>query len=432
MSKLLIRGGRLLDPAAGLDRVADLLVENGKIAAIGEGLPADGARVVEAGGKVVVPGLIDIHVHLRDPGQEQKEDIRTGSMAAVRGGFVAVVCMPNTVPVVDTVQTVTYIRAKAEALALCKVWPAGAITKGSKGEELAEIGEMRMAGIVAITDDGRPVEKAELMRLALEYAAQWEIPVFDHCEDKSLSAGGVMHLGELSTMAGLRGYASSAEEVHVARDILLALQTGGHVHLQHLHSARSVELVRWGKRMGARVTCEASPHHFTLTDQAVLEMNYSTNTKMNPPLGSEADRQAIIEGLRDGTIDLIATDHAPHHVDDKEVEYQYASFGITGLETAVGLTLDRLVRPGLLSLEQMVLKLSTVPAQVLGIAPPALREGAEADITVLDLEKRWRVEATDMVSKSKNSPFLGWELTGAPHATVVGGRLVMEAMKVLA
>jgi len=429
---MLIRGGRLLDPASGLDRVADLLIQHGKVAAIGEHLADNGAqKVIDARGKIVAPGFIDLHVHLRVPGQEYKEDMRTGTAAAVRGGFVAVACMPNTTPVIDNVITVAYVKEQTAAQALCKVWPTGAITKGSKGEELAEIGEMRAAGIVAITDDGKPLEKAETMRQAMIYAKQFGIMVMDHCEDTSLSGGGAMHHGQVSSLLGLKGMAPASEELHVARDILLSLETGAHVHVQHVSSKNAVELIRWGKQMGAHVTTEATPHHFTLTDQIVADMRYSTNTKMNPPVRTEADRQAILAGLADGTIDIIATDHAPHHNDAKEVEYQYAAFGITGLETAVALTLDRLVGPGVISLPQMVELMSTRPARLLGLTPPALQEGAEADITVIDLDKRWTVLAQEMESKSKNSPFIGWELTGAPYATIVSGHLRMLDQRVV-
>lgn len=433
MSSLLIRNGRLLDPASGVDRVADLLVADGRIRAIGADLPApEGATVIDATGKVVAPGFIDVHVHLRVPGQEYKEDMRTGTAAAVRGGFVGVACMPNTRPVVDSAPLVAYLVDLAAREGLCRVWPTGAITKGSKGEELAEIGEMYEAGACAITDDGRPVDRAETMRQAMIYASQFDLLVMDHCEDKSLSGSGCMHEGRVSSELGLKGIPSASEEVQVARNILLALETGARVHIQHLSSRRSVDLVRWGKALGARVTAEATPHHFTLTDQAVADMGYSTNTKMNPPLREEADRQAILQGIADGTIDIIATDHAPHHIDEKDVEYPLAAFGITGLETAVGLALDRLVRPGLISLEQLILMMSTRPAQVINRTPPALTEGAEADITVLDLDRTWTVRADEMASKSKNSPFIGWTLTGAPHATVVGGKLRMLEMKVIA
>ncbi|HWI66373.1 MAG TPA: dihydroorotase [Symbiobacteriaceae bacterium] len=432
MSTILLKGGRLLDPANGLDRIADLLIENGRVARIGEGLETAGATVVDAAGKVVTPGFIDIHVHLRSPGQEYKEDIATGTAAAVRGGFVGVACMPNTSPVIDSAVTVTYINTVAQKEGLCKVWPTGAITKGSKGAELAEIGEMKECGIVAITDDGQPVENGETMRQAMIYAKQFGLMVMDHCEDKALAGGGAMHFGAVSSLLGIKGMPPAAEEVHVARNILLALETGAHVHIQHVSSRRSVELIRWGKQMGANVTVEATPHHFTLTDRIVMEMEYSTNTKMNPPVREEADRQAILAGLRDGTIDCIATDHAPHHVDEKEVEYQYAKFGITGLETAVGLAMDRLIKPGIISLEQLVRLMSTRPAELIGVTAPALVEGAAADITVLDPDKTWTVRAEEMASKSRNTPFIGWELTGAPHATIVGGKLRMLDMKVIA
>ncbi|MDF2628182.1 MAG: dihydroorotase [Symbiobacteriaceae bacterium] len=432
MSTLLIRGGRLLDPANGVDRVADVLVADGVIARIGDELSSVGVdRVVEARGKVVAPGFIDIHVHLRTPGQEYKEDIRTGTAAAVRGGFVGVACMPNTSPVIDNAVTVTYVNTIAAQQGHCKVWPTGAITKGSKGAELAEIGEMKAAGIVAITDDGMPVENGETMRQAMIYAKQFNLMIMDHCEDKHLAGGGAMHFGKVSSLLGLKGMPAAAEEVQVARDVLLSMETGAHIHIQHVSSRRSVELIRWGKAMGANVTVEATPHHFTLTDEIVMEMAYATNTKMNPPVREAADRQAILDGLRDGTIDCIATDHAPHHVDEKEVEYQAAKFGITGLETAVGLVIDRLVKPGIITLEQMVRLMSTRPAALIGVQAPALVEGAAADITVLDLEKVWTVRAEEMASKSRNTPFVGWELTGAPHATVVGGVLKMEEMKVM-
>jgi dihydroorotase len=432
MSTLLIRGGRLLDPASGVDRVADVLVADGRIEAIGVGLGEAGVeRVVDARGKLVAPGFIDIHVHLRTPGQEYKEDLRTGTAAAVRGGFVGVACMPNTSPVIDNAVTVTYVNTVAAQQGLCKVWPTGAITKGSKGAELAEIGEMKAAGIVAITDDGMPVENGETMRQAMIYAKQFNLMVMDHCEDKHLAGGGAMHFGKVSSLLGIKGMPAAAEEVHVARNILLSLETGAHVHIQHVSSRRSVELIRWGKAMGANVTVEATPHHFTLTDEIVMEMEYSTNTKMNPPVREAADRQAILDGLRDGTIDCIATDHAPHHVDEKEVEYQAAKFGITGLETAVGLVIDRLVKPGVITLEQMVRLMSTRPAELIGVQAPALVQGAAADITVIDLDRTWTVRAEEMASRSRNTPFIGWELTGAPYATVVGGVLRMEEMKVI-
>lgn len=430
---LLIKNGRLLDPANGLDTVADLLVEGGKIAAIGINLSAPaGAQVIDGTGKVVAPGFIDIHVHLRTPGQEYKEDVRSGTASAVRGGFVAIACMPNTNPVIDNVAVVNHVNWEAQQRGLCHVWPTGAISKGLKGGQIAEMGEMKEAGIVAVTDDGHPVDSSDMMRQAMFYARQFDLVVMDHAEEKAISHGGAMHEGAVSSQLGLRGIPRSSEEVQVARDVLLSLETGARVHIQHISSKNSVDLVRWGKSLGAQVTAEATPHHFTLTDEIVREMNYDTNTKMNPPVREESDRQAIIRGLQDGTIDLIATDHAPHHLDDKDVEYGDAAFGIVGLETSVGLTLDRLVRPGLLSLEQVVLMMSTRQAELVRKTPPTLKVGAPADITMLDLHKEWTVKVREFASKSKNSPFDGWELQGVPHATIVNGELKMLEMKVLA
>jgi dihydroorotase len=430
---LLIKNGRLLDPANQLDLVADLLIENGKIAQIGQGLSAPaGAQVIDGTDKVVAPGFIDIHVHLRTPGQEYKEDMRSGTAAAVRGGFVAIACMPNTSPVIDNVAIVNHVNWEAKQRGLCHVWPTGAISKGLKGGQIAEMGEMKEAGIVAVTDDGHPVDSADMMRQAMLYARQFDLVVMDHAEEKAISHGGAMHEGAVSSQLGLRGIPRSAEEVHVARDVLLALETGARVHIQHISSKNSVDLVRWGKSLGAQVTAEATPHHFTLTDEIVRELNYDTNTKMNPPVREESDRQAIIRGLQDGTIELIATDHAPHHLDDKDVEYGDAAFGIVGLETSIGLTLDRLVKPGLLTLEQVILAMSTRQAELVRKTPPALKVGAPADITMLDLHKTWTVNAREFASKSRNTPFDGWTLTGAPHATIVNGELKMLAMKVLA
>lgn len=425
-AKLLLKGGRLLDPASGLDRQADLLVTGSVIGQIGRDLHDPAARVLDCTGRVVCPGFIDLHVHLREPGQEWKEDIASGTRAAARGGFVAVCCIPNTKPVLDNAQIISWVREKARAEGVVKVWPLGAITKGQKGEQLAEMGEMAEAGAAGFTDDGLPVMNAEVMRLALLYARQFGLPVFAHEEDLHLSQHGAMHLGRYSAIMGLRGMDPLAEEVQVARDILLAEATGGHIHVMHISTRRAVELVRWGKARGVRVTAEACPHHFTLTDEDVFNSHYDTNFKMSPPLRSADDREALIEGLADGTIDCIATDHAPHHRDDKEVEFPAALNGILGLETAVGLTLDRLVHTGRITLEQMVRLMSTNPAQVLGKPAPALRVGAEADITVIDPGRVWTVDKHQMASKSRNTPFHGWTLKGAPVATVVSGKLVME------
>jgi dihydroorotase len=358
--------------------------------------------------------------------------MRSGTASAVRGGFTAIACMPNTKPTIDNAAIVNHVNWEAQARGLCHVWPTGAITKGLNGSQIAEMGEMKAAGIVAVTDDGHPVESADMMRTAMIYAKQFDLVVMDHAEERSISHGGAMHEGAVSNQLGIRGIPRSSEEVHVARDVLLSLETGARIHVQHISSKNSVDLVRWGKAMGAQITCEATPHHFTLTDEIVREMNYDTNTKMNPPVREESDRQAIIRGLQDGTIDLIATDHAPHHLDDKDVEYGDAAFGIVGLETSVGLTLDRLVKPGLITLEQMVLMMSTRQAALVRMTPPTLKVGAPADITILDLHKTWTVKAKEFASKSKNTPFDGWELQGAPHATIVGGKLQMLEMKVMA
>lgn len=431
MNKIILRGGRLLDPANGVDQVGDLLITGSVIAGIDSHIEAEGARVISCRNMTVCPGLIDLHVHLRDPGQEWKEDIASGTRAAARGGFIAVCAVPNTDPAIDTPELVRYLVEKARREGVVKVWPMGAVTKGQKGQEIAEIGQMAEAGAVAFSDDGRPVESAEVMRLALTYAQQFNVPIMDHTEEKSLSAGGTMHLGRWSTLAGLRGMDPLAEEVHVARDILLAEATGAHIHIMHISTGRAVELVRAAKGRGVRVTCEATPHHFTLTDEAVARSGYDTNYKMSPPLRSAEDRAAVIAGLKDGTIDCIATDHAPHHRDDKEVEFQQAANGITGLETAVSLALDRLVYPGHIALPDLVRLMSTNPARVLGVRPPALMVGAEADITVIDPEKATAVRAEEMASRSRNSPFIGWTLTGGPMFTIVAGRLVMEEGRIV-
>ncbi len=424
--KLLLKGGRLLDPASGVDRVADLLVTGSVIGQIGPDLHDPAARVVDCTGRVICPGFIDLHVHLREPGQEWKEDIASGTRAAARGGFVAVACIPNTKPVLDHAQIITWVREKARTEGVVKVWPMGAVTKGQKGDELAEMGEMVEVGAIGFSDDGLPVMNAEVMRLALLYSKQFGVPICAHEEDIHLSQHGAMHLGKYSAILGVRGMDPLAEEVPIARDILLAEATGGHLHVMHVSSRRAVDLIRWGKARGVRLTAEASPHHFTLTDADVAASGYDTNFKMSPPVRSAEDREAIIAGLADGTIDCIATDHAPHHRDDKEKEFPAALNGILGLETAVGLTLDRLVATGRISLEQMVLLMSTNPARIAGQPAPALRVGAEADITVVDPALAWTVDKHSMASRSRNTPFHGWTLNGAPTATVVSGKLVME------
>jgi dihydroorotase len=423
---LLLKGGRVLDPASSRDGDFDVLIENGRIARIGRDLPPDGADVVEIRrGWIVAPGLIDLHVHFREPGQEHKETIATGTAAAVAGGFTAVACMPNTDPVNDHAGITQFILKKAAEADLARVYPIGAVSLGSRGEQLAELGEQRSAGCVAFSDDGRPVATALLMRRALEYAGMLGVPIVDHCEDQSLKGDGVAHEGYYASALGLRGIPGVAESLMVERDISLAEATGAHVHICHMSARQSLRAVRDGKARGVRVTCEVAPHHFTLTD-ALLDgpVKYDTNLKMNPPLREDADRDAMLEGIADGTVDVIATDHAPHHSDEKMVEFDRAPFGITGLETAVPLVLDRLVHAGRISLKRAIELLSTNAARVLNLPGGSLADGSPADIVVLDPERIVTVDATRHKSKSRNTPFHGWELRGGVAMTLVGGRIV--------
>jgi dihydroorotase len=424
MAQLLIRNGIIIDPSESLEARRDLLIRDGHVEAIAESLRVEGAEVFDASGLIVAPGLIDLHVHLREPGYEYKETIESGARAAVAGGFTSICCMPNTDPVNDNASVTGYILERAHAVGLANVFPIGAITRGSEGEQLAEIGEMKMAGIVAISDDGKPVNDANLMRRAMEYARDFDLTVVDHCEDSQLAAGGVMHEGEYSALLGLKGINAVAEELHVVRDIMLAELTGARVHIAHISTARSVEFVRQAKRRGLPVSCEVTPHHFTLTDAEVHRRYYDTNTKMNPPLRSQADLEAVLEGLRDGTIDAIATDHAPHHANEKMLEYERAPFGIIGLETAVSLALNQLVHGGVISLARMVDLLSCAPARIFKLDRGTLRVGAVADVTIFDPHRVVKVDAAQFQSKSRNTPFDGWELKGAPVATIVGGRLL--------
>lgn len=425
--RVLLRGGRVVDPSQALDGRRDLLIEDGRVAELAEHIEvvAEATEVVDVSSLVVTPGLIDLHVHLRDPGQEYKETIESGTRAAAAGGFTAVGCMPNTVPTHDNPAVTVHILSRAREAGWARVHPISAISKGLQGEELAEIGECVAAGAVAITDDGMPVGNPELMRRALEYARHFEIPVMQHAEELALTGNGVMHEGEWSTRMGLAGIPSLAEDLMVGRDLLLLEETGGHYHVQHLSSGRSVRLVREGKARGLHVTCEASPHHLLLTDEDVFKSGYSTHTKMKPPVRSEADRQALLAGLADGTVDCIASDHAPHHADEKNQEYALAPFGIVGLETTVSLCLDRLVHPGLISLSRFVELLSTAPARILGVPGGTLAPGAVADLTLLDLEREVVVDPTRFESKSRNTPFGGWALRGAPAGTFVAGRRIL-------
>jgi dihydroorotase len=423
--RLLIANGYVVDPTQGVNGGRDILIEDGRVAALlkSGGDAPEGAEVFDATGLVVAPGFIDLHTHLREPGQEYKETIASGAAAAVAGGFTSVCAMPNTDPVNDNPAVTSFIVEQALAAGLANVFPVGAITKGSKGEELAEMGEMRRAGIVAVTDDGHPVPSPGLMRRALEYARGFDLTVMDHCDDKSLAAGGVMHEGEWSLRLGLRGRAALAEESDAMRDCALAELTGARVHLAHVSTRGAVEAVRRAKGRGAGVTCEVAPHHFALTDAACE--GFDTNTKMNPPLRSREHLEAILEAIADGTVDAIATDHAPHHLDEKELEFDHAAFGITGLETAVGLALDRLVHGGRVTLERLVELFSVNPARIFRLeGRGTLRPGAWGDVTVLDPELRWTFDAARSKSKSRNTPFDGWTLRGAAVATVVGGRVV--------
>lgn len=422
--KLLVKGGKIIDPANNFSKAADILVVGGKISAVGQNLCADGAEIIDAQGKLVCPGFIDMHVHLREPGLEAKETIASGTRAAARGGFTGVACMPNTKPVVDSQALVEFIKSRAAAQGVVNVYPIGAITKGSVGGELAEIGDMKLAGAVAVSDDGHPVTNSQVMRLAMEYTKMFDLPVISHCEDLDLVADGVMNEGYYSTVYGLKGISRAAEEVMVARDIMLAELTGARLHIAHISTAGSVELVRMAKKKGLKVSAEATPHHFALTDEVVG--SYDTSTKVNPPLRGTDDVKAVKEGLRDGTIDVIATDHAPHAVEEKDVEYNYAPFGIVGLETAVGLAFRELVNPGILSIEELVRKMSCSPARILGLNKGHLGVGADADITLIDPDRQEIIDVNKFASKGKNSPFGGWKLTGLPVATIVGGRVVMR------
>jgi len=425
-SRLLLKGGRVVDPARGVDDILDVLLSESGIEEVGGRVSARGATVIDVKGLVVCPGFIDLHTHLREPGREDKETIRTGTRAAAAGGFTAVCAMPNTEPVNDHAGITRSILEKARAEGATRVYPIGAITRGQQGEELAEFGDLRDAGCVAVSDDGRPVASARMMRRALEYAKAFDLAVIDHCEEPSLSEKTVMNEGPVSTLLGLRGAPAAAESIVVERDVQLAALTGGRLHVAHVSAAASLEAIRRGKARGVRVTAEVTPHHLLLTDQLVKDSEYDPATRVNPPLRSEADRQALIEGLRDGTIDCIATDHAPHTVDDKKVEYDMAAPGIVGLETAVALCLDRLVHSGLLELEQLVALFSASPARVLGLPGGSLLAGGPADVTVLDLGRKRQVDPTRFESKGRSTPFAGLILKGWPALTVVGGKVVFD------
>jgi dihydroorotase len=423
--KLLIKGGIIIDPSQGMEEVADLFVENGQVSEIGRDLQVEGAEVFDAGGLMVSPGFVDLHVHLREPGEEYKETIASGVKAAVAGGFTSICAMPNTKPVNDNAAITLYILEKAREANLANVFPVGAITRGSLGEELAEMAEMKSAGAVAVTDDGKPVMNAQVMRHAMEYAHDHDLVVADHCQDTCLSAHGVMHEGRYSTLLGLKGMSGSAEDSQVARDIMLSDITGARVHIMHISTARAVDLVREAKRKGLPVTCEVTPHHLALTDARVL--GFDANTKMNPPLRSEEDRLALIEAVADGTIDAIATDHAPHHADEKMLEFDRAPFGVVGLETALGSCLEVLYHSGKVPLRRIVEMLTIGGAKVFSLPRGTLQKGATADITIFDPNRQWTVDPAQFKSKSRNTPFTNWQLRGKALATFVGGREVFRA-----
>lgn len=424
MSRLLIKNARVVDPSQRLDEGLDILVEEGRIVRLAERIAASQAEVLDATGLVAAPGFIDVHVHLREPGYEHKETIATGTAAAIAGGFTAVCCMANTDPVHDNPAITETILARVRQAGNCRVYPIGAISKGLAGQELAEMGEMVRAGAVAFSDDGKPVTSSYLMRRAMEYSLLFDVPIVDHCEEPSLAGSGVMHEGVVGTRLGLRGIPAAAEEVMVWRDVVLAELTGARVHIAHLSTRGSLEAVRQAKAKGLKVTCEVTPHHLALTDQAVADNQYDTNTKMNPPLRSAEHVEALLEGVLDGTVDCLATDHAPHHADEKAVEFDRAPFGIVGLETALPVTFDLLVVKHRMPLARFVALWSTNPARVFGLPGGTLKVGAAADITLFDPELRATVNPQKFRSLSRNTPFGGWRLRGWPVCTIVGGKVV--------
>ncbi len=422
---LLIRGGRVVDPSQGMDAILDLFLVDGAVLSLVENAePAANAREIDAAGLVVTPGLIDVHVHLREPGQEHKETISTGTRAAAAGGFTAVCSMPNTDPPIDDPAAVGFVVAEGKRAGAARVYPMAAISVGLKGEALAEIGELVDAGAVAVTDDGHPVMDSGLMRLALEYTQSFGIPVVDHPEDLSLSRDGTMNEGLVSSRLGLRGKSNASEDIHIIRDLLLAELTGGRLHLQHVSTRIGVQAIRMAKARGVQVTAEASPHHLLLTDEAVD--GYRTEAKMNPPLRSPADRDAVQEGLKDGTLDMVATDHAPHHYDEKETAFADAPNGVVGLETSLGLIFGHLVEEGLIDLPTMVERMSVAPARVFKLPGGTLKVGSPADVTVFDPNAEWTVDPHTFLSKSRNTPFSDWKLKGKPCYTIVGGEVVWE------
>jgi dihydroorotase len=421
--KLLIKNGRVIDPASNTDETLDILIDRGKIAKIKPKIEGDGFKIIDASRMVVAPGFVDMHVHLRQPGQEDKETIKTGSLAAAKGGFTSIACMPNTAPVNDSRGVTEFIISEARRNAVVNVFPIAAITRGLSGEEITDMADLREAGAIAFSDDGHPIENSLVMRRALEYSRLLDVLIIDHCEDRSLSAEGIMHEGATSLKLGIKAIPASSEEIMVARDIILAKETKAKVHIAHLSVKGAVDLLKFAKQRDIKVTAEVTPHHLFLTD-AALE-SFDTNLKVNPPLRSEQDVEALIDAVKEGWIDAFATDHAPHTPDEKEVELDSAPFGINGLETAVPLLLDKLVNKNILPLDKFIAMISTNPARILGLENKGkIGVGNDADLTILKLQKDVKVDTSQFLSKSRNSPFDGWKLKGAPVMTIVGGKIV--------
>ncbi|MEK6647030.1 MAG: dihydroorotase [Candidatus Firestonebacteria bacterium] len=422
--KIIIKDGRVIDPANKIDANLDILIEGEKISKVSKNISSSSAKIIDAKGKVVCPGLIDMHVHLREPGEEHKETIATGTLSALNGGFTSVACMPNTNPVLDDKTRIEFILSKAKSDASTNVFPIASITKEAKGEELSNIGELKEAGAVALSDDAHPLMNAEVMRRAMEYSKMFGLSIIAHCEDINMTHDGVMNEGFTSTILGLRGMPKAAEEIIVSRNIILAEWTGCNLHIAHVSTAGAVEMIRLAKKRKVRVTAETAPHYFTLTQEAVK--GYNTNAKMNPPLREDIDVKAIKEGLKDGTIDCIASDHAPHTSLDKECEFNYASFGIIGMETTLSLVITELVNKKILSLSDAIKKLTINPARILNINRGTLSEGSIADITIIDVDKEWTVDVNKFASKAKNSPFNGWKLLGLPYIVIIGGKIQLS------